>query len=294
MSEARTVFIEGVDSMEEEEEFQKLLDHAELEESALQFPRGYLSISQVNMYQRCGLQYQFRYVDDMVSPPGISLVEGSTIHKALEVGLREKMDTGKAGPVSVMKDVWTDTWKEKRKEVEDWGEDGEDKSRVIIEKRGLWLLDMYHKTKMPTINPVEVEKRFWTSVGENNIPVLGYIDLIDQDNLDPIGGRAVVDHKVVKSAKSQGDADNDPQLTLYAKVSNTNHVRFDCLCKTKTPKIVSVKSTRSNKEYLWLTKIFDKVAKAINAGIFLPADPTGWSCSAKWCGYYNMCRGKGR
>lgn len=293
MTEERTVFIEGADSMEEDEEFKKLVNETVLEESVLQFPRGYISISQLNMFIRCGLQYQFRYIDEMVSPPGISLVEGSSIHVALEVGLREKMDTGKIVPVSVMKDAWNDAWKEKKKEVEEWGEDGEQKVVKEVETRGLYLLNEYHKVKMPVVNPIEVEQRFWTNIGEHNIPVLGYIDMVDQDKIDLIEGRAVVDHKVVKSAKSQGDADSDPQLTLYAKVSHTNRVRFDCLCKTKTPKIRSVESTRTHKDYLWLAKIFDRVAEAINAGTFLPADPTSWVCSQKFCGYYHMCRGKG-
>ncbi len=294
MTEERTLFIEGANSLEEDEEFQKLIDQSELEESALQSPRGYISISQLNTYIRCGLQYQFRYIDDMVSPPGVALIEGSTIHKALEVGLREKMDTGKVGPLSVMKDAWSDAWKENKKGVVDWEEEGEQKTARVIEQRGLYLLNEYHRVKMPAINPIGVEQRFWTSIGEHNIPVLGYIDLVDQDKIDLIEGRVVVDHKVVKSSKSQGDADSDPQLTLYAKVSNTNRVRFDCFCKTKTPKIKSVESTRTHKDYLWLSKIFDRVAEAINAGMFLPADPTSWACSQRFCGYYHICRGKGR
>lgn len=294
MSGEREVFVEGFNSMEEDEEFQKLVDETKLEENALQLPRGYLSISQLNTFLRCGLQYQYRYIDGLVSPPGISLVEGSAIHKGLEVILREKKDTGKVAPMSVLHDAWYDAWKEKKKDITDWGEDGERKTVRDTESRDVGLLSLYYQTKMPVVNPIEVEQRFWTSVGNNNIPVLGYIDMIDQDELDLVNGRSVVDHKVVKSSKSQADANNDPQLTLYAKVSHTDRVRFDCLCKTKTPKITTVASTRVPTDYLWLVKIFDKVAEAINAGTFMPADPTSWACSPRFCGYYWHCRGKGR
>lgn len=282
MTEERVVYIEGFGSMEEDEEFQKLIDEAELEESALQSPRGYISISQIGTFLRCGLQYQFRYVDGLVSPPGAALVEGSSIHAALEVGLREKMDTGKVGPVSVMKDAWYDAWKEKKKEISDWGDDGEQKTIHTVEQRGPFLLTEYHRTNMPVINPIGVEKRFWSTIGKYNTPVLGYIDLIDQDKMDLVEGRTVVDHKVVKSAKSQADADSDPQLTLYAHVSQTNRARFDCFCKTKTPKIKSIETTRNKKDYLWLSKIFDRVAEAINAGMFLPAEPTSWACTHRF------------
>jgi len=294
MPEERTVFIEGIDSLEEDEEFQKLVNEAELEESALQFPRGYLSISQVNMFIRCGLQYEMRYIKDMISPPGVTLVEGSSIHKALEVGLREKMDTGKVAPASVMEDAWYGAWKEKKKEVEDWGEEGETQIASAIEKRGPVFINDYRNINMPLINPVGVEQRFWTTIGKHNIPALGYIDLLDEDKPGQLNGRVVVDHKVVKSSKSQGETDSDPQLTLYSKVSQTNRVRFDCFVKTKTPKIKTIESTRTKKDYLWLSQIFDRVGEAINLGVFLPADPTGWGCTPKFCGYYRVCRGKGK
>lgn len=294
MPEERTVFIEGADSLEEDEEFQKLINQAALEESALQFPRGYISISQLNMFLRCGLQYKFRYVDALVSPPGVSLIEGSSMHRALEVGLREKKDTGKAAPVSVMTDAWRDEWIEQKKDVEEWGDDGEYKTAQLLENRGLAWLQDYHANKMPNINPIDVEQRFWTTIGKNNIPVLGYIDLIDQDKIDLVDGQTVVDHKVVRSSKSQADADNDPQLTLYSMATQARRVRFDCFVKTKTPKIKSVSSTRTPHDYHWLARIFDKVAETISAGVFLPCDPTSWVCTRKFCGYYRMCRGKGK
>ena len=292
MTKERTLFIEGADSLEEDEEFQKLLDEAALEESALQSPRGYISISQLNMFMRCGLQYKFRYVDQIVRPPGVTLVEGSSIHKAVEVGLREKMDTGKVAPASIMQDAWRDTWTEKKKEIENWGDEGEKKTVQEVESRGLAFLSQYHMNKMPKINPIGVEQRFWTTIGKNNIPVLGYIDLIDQDRMDLVDGRSVVDHKVVRAVKSQADADNDPQLTLYSKVSQNRRVRFDCFCKTKTPKIKSVESVRTQQHYRWLAYLFDRIAETISAGTFLPADPSHWTCTPKFCGYYYMCRGK--
>jgi hypothetical protein len=288
----RAIFIEGVDSLEEEEEFQKLLDQAELEKSVLQFPRGYLSVSQVNMFMRCGLQYKFRYVDDVISPPGVSLVEGTSMHKALEVGLREKMDTSKIPPVDVMRDAWRDTWKKRHTDIQDWGDDGKVKASAAAEKHGMSFVTMYHRDNLPKTYPLGVEQRFWTSVGAHNIPTLGYIDLVDQEKIDLVDGKTVVDHKIVRATKSQADADSDLQLTLYSEVSDTRHVRFDCFVKTKSPKIKTVKSTRKRADYKWMSTVFDRVAEAINAGIFLPCDPTSWACTPKFCGYYRMCRGK--
>jgi hypothetical protein len=243
---------------------------------------------------RCGLQYKFRYVDDLIRPPGVALIEGSAMHKALEVGLKEKMDAGTVAPISVMLDAWHDSWKKKKKEVKDWGDGGKDKTERTIEGRAHSLVRQYHTDHLPQRNPTGVEQRFWTMIGETRTPVLGYIDLVDVDVVNEISGPTVVDHKVVRAAKSQSDADSDMQLTVYAQATGTPRVRFDSFCKTKIPKIKTIRSMRTTQDYKWAASIFDSVAQSVSKGVFMPADPTGWTCTRKFCGYYDSCRGKKR
>lgn len=294
VEEYEPFILEGMPELDDEEAFQKLIDAEELEEAELQLPRGYLSVSQVGMYMRCGLQYKFRYVDDIIRPPGVALVEGSAMHRALEVGLKEKMDAGTVAPVDVLLDAWQDSWKEKKTEVKDWGDDGKDKTEQTIENRGHTLIRLYHGDHLPKVNPTGVEQRFWTMVGETRAPVLGYIDLVDVDVVDDISGPTVVDHKVVRAAKSQSDADSDMQLTMYAQAVGTPRVRFDSFCKTKKPQIKSTRSMRTSQDYKWVAHIFDTVAENISKGVFMPADPASWVCSRKFCGYYDTCRGRRR
>ena len=287
----RTSFIEGDGGMEDDD-FQQLLDESALESSVLELPRGYLSVSQVNMYIRCGLQYQHRYIDNRVAPPGAALVEGSSMHTSLEVVLSEKKKSGTVAPVSVMLDAWHESWKERKKEVTDWGDKGASLEERGIITRATKFAHLYHDDHLPNIQPLDVEKRSYTMLGKHRIPVLGYIDLIDQENTDLINGRVVVDHKVVRSAKTQDSADSDLQLSLYALMENTRSVRFDCFVKSKLAKIKTVSSRRTQKDIDWMTRIFDNVAVNISKGIFIPCDPTSWACTKKYCGYYNFCRGK--
>jgi hypothetical protein len=293
-AEDKLFILEGMPAVEEEDEFKKLVKEAELEESTLYLPRGYLSVSQVGMYMRCGLQYKYRYVDDVIKPPGVALVEGSAMHKALEVGLIEKMQAGTVTPVDVMLDAWQDSWKQKKTEVEDWGDEGEQKVAETVENRGHTLIKMYHGTHLPERHPTGVEKRFWTMMGDTRTPVLGYIDLVDVETVDQIPGPTVVDHKVVRAAKSQADTDSDMQLTVYAQAIGTPRVRFDSFCKTKKPQIKTTRSMRTTQDYKWVAHVFDTVAQNISKGVFLPADPASWVCSRKFCGYYDSCRGKKR
>jgi len=269
-----------------------LVDESSLDTSELALPRGYLSVSQVNMYIRCGLQYQYRYIDSKVAPPGVALIEGSSMHTSLEVGLTEKKDKNTIAPVSVMLDAWHDAWKENKKEVTDWGDKGAALEERTAATRAAKFVQLYHDNHLPNINPLAVEKRAHTMLGKNRIPVLGYIDLIDQEDTDLINGRVVVDHKVVRSAKTQDAADSDLQLSLYALMENTRSVRFDCFVKSKLAKIKTVSSRRTQKDIDWMTRIFDSVAVNISKGIFIPCDPTSWACTKKYCGYYNSCRGK--
>jgi hypothetical protein len=284
-TDEKVVFLEG-DEVDVNEEYLRLTEQATLEESVLNLPRGYLSMSQVSMYLRCGLQYAYRYCDDLIRAPGVALVEGSAMHRALEVGLREKKDAGTVAPVNVLMDAWRDYWTENKKDIEDWGDAGKDSEAQVVENRGRLLLQEYHTTHMPVVEPEAVEQRFWTTLGKNRIPVLGFVDLIDVS-----GYRTVIDHKVVKSAKSQADTDSDMQLTLYSKACGTPNVGFDSFTKTKTPKIVQKRASRTPKDHAWIEGIFDHVAQAIHDGVFLPCDPAGWNCSAKWCGFWNLCRG---
>lgn len=286
--------VEGKSDVDEDVEFKKLIEARKLAESPLNLPRGYLSVSQVSMYLRCALAYEWRYVRDIIRPPGFALVEGKAMHRALEMGLREKMTVGSVTPIDVLLDAWRDTWTTSKTEVEDWGEDGEQKTVRTIEDRGRALIKLYHTEHLPKRDPTGVEQRFWMEMGEQRIPILGYVDLIDKENLDGIHGPTVVDHKVVKAAKSQSDADSDMQLTLYAHATRTPRVRFDSFCKTLKPKIKTTRSIRTVQDVRWVSHVFDAVAQNISKGIFIPTDPANWQCLPKYCGYYDLCRGKKR
>ena len=49
-----------------------------------ELPRGYLSASSIGMLQTCPKQFEFRYVKNIVIPPGKALVLGSSVHKVFE------------------------------------------------------------------------------------------------------------------------------------------------------------------------------------------------------------------
>jgi hypothetical protein len=232
------------------------------------------------------------------------MAEGKAMHRGLEVGHCEALKTGGV-TVDVMLDAYNDSWKGIRTDI-DWKLENDESEKEIV-SRDMLFLKMYHNDYLPTVRAVVdqsgpfVERRFFVSVGELCIPLLGYIDLLaepqslievlssNSKSLLPLIRSVVVDHKVVGRAKSQTDVKEDMQLTVYSHVAKTTAVRFNSFTKTKKPTIKTVEDTRTSADWAWVEYVIQEVAKGIAAGVFIPSAP-GWSCSSKWCGYYAECR----
>jgi hypothetical protein len=277
----------------------------------LNLPKKYLSISQVGMYLRCPRQYKHRYVQDLRRPPGVAITLGSSGHAALELTHHHLVDHQCPAKTESVLDCFADKWKELSALIEDW--ENEDPGK--LKDTGIALVRMYNQTVAPTVRPhVDtqnirgIEKKFEMSVA--GVPMLGYIDLIDTNStflfspeevaLMNAEGRsipsdlqtAIVDFKFKAKSMTQVEVDGSLQLTMYSLATGIHIVRFEQLLKTKIPKIKSVGSVRTRQDHLWLQHVVREVAESISKGSFPPCDPTSWICNAKWCGFWDQCRGK--
>jgi len=279
----------------------------------LSLPKGYMSISQVNMYLRCGRQYKFRYVDDHKRPPAVPMALGSGGHAALEVTHHHLVDHETPAPTEQLLSCFSDKWEEISLLVEDW----EGAVPGQIKDVGIALVRLYNSTVAPNVRPQVdaqqvrgIEKKFEITVG--GVPMLGYIDLIDansdiamsHEELERIRSvmgpkwvaadlrTSIADFKFTGKTMAQAVVDGSLQLTMYSLATGIAAVRFDQLIKTKVPKIKRAVSVRTSRDHAWLKHLVREVAEAVSKGVFPPCDPTEWVCSPKWCGYWAMCRGK--
>lgn len=299
-TESRVVFLEGSEDTDPDKEYQKMMEEASIEECALELPKGYLSVSQLLQYQRCPRQYYFRTVKGVVMPPSIAMAEGKAVHRSLEVGHWEAVKSGNVS-LDLMLDAYTDTWKNIRSDI-DWSIGNEDDaSEDQIQKRDHALLAIYQRFHLPVLKAIIdpmgpfIERRFWVTIGEMRIPLLGYIDLLAEERTDgPTSGTTMadppilIDHKVVSRTKSASDAQNDTQLTIYSMVAKVSQVAFNCLTSTKVPVVKMVRASRSMSDWHWAQFVIQQVAESIAKGSFPPGAPSWW-CSKKWCGWYDMC-----
>ncbi len=116
-------------------------------------------------------------------------------------------------------------------------------------------------------------------------PLLGYIDLIDEDGY-------IIDHKVTKRSWAKGKEHTDPQLTAYAlayrQISKKKEkgLRFDVMVRTKQPKIDQLYTKRNRYDIDRFRKLLYSVNQAIEKGAFYPNE--NYMCPA--CGYSDLCR----
>jgi len=249
----------------------------------MNLPKKHISVSQVEMYLRCPMQYFFRYCEQIVRPPSVALIEGSSGHVALAINNQQKIETHEDLPTRQVVECFSDTFSDKSQEIENWENDSKDE---VIKRSGN-LIAEYMEQTAPGIQPVAVETEYTVdlNIDDSNVPVLMYVDLEHE---------MLSDYKVVGRTKSQGDADNSLQLATYGVATGAKEAEFICLVKSKNPKINRVKTSLTESKTQWAAEVIGSVARAISKGVFPVCDPTHWCCSERFCGYWRLCRGKER
>jgi hypothetical protein len=102
----------------------------------------------------------------------------------------------------------------------------------------------------------------------------------------------VSDLKTTTKLWAQQKLDQEPQLTFYAMVEDTDRVRIDFLLDQKSGcKYAPKRATRDSHIKNILVEDVEEAAFLMKKGYFPRCDPTSWACTEKFCGYYKECRG---
>ena len=259
-------------------------------------PKGHLSPSQVEMFLRCGLQYQFRYVDGIIAPPGVALAQGKSAHFALERNNRHKLRSGEDLPTTTVLEAFQDKFSKEQKTIVNWYGLSEKKARADV----CTALESYMGELAPGVRPRHIEQKIEIDIG--GVPLVFVVDLVEEtrpgDEVTAVE-LAVLDYKTTGRAKTEADVNNSIQLRTYAIGASrgcgrrVERARLVSLLKGgKASATKHVAFTKASER--WVSDTYARVAGLIRTGAFHPADPGAWCCSAKWCGYWNQCRGKKR
>lgn len=242
------------------------------------------------MALRCGEQFRRRYMEGEIIPPGIAAGRGTGLHGANEVNMKQKVKSKEDLPLSDLKDVARDSFINAFKNgIYLAKEDRPSKNKIINDglNATLRLTTLYKDEVAPEIEPLEVEHPFSIDIPGIPLPLAGRMDIQREAKVD--------DLKSAGKSWDDGQIQKEIQPILYSLAhEHETRIRpefvYHILVDLKTgPKRQIQKLTATDEHYQALIKKMRMFCKSLEAGIFLPANPSSWWCSEKWCGYYYTC-----
>jgi hypothetical protein len=249
----------------------------------------HLSHTQISMYQRCGLQWYYRYQRGIKIAPSGPMVLGGSADATINFNYEHKIEKGEDEKLSTLEDKFHEEWDSRKIEIVDWkGEKPDD-----IEAAGRRALGAFRKEIAPATQPIEVQLEKEITFSNRPWTFLGYIDLIAEKN--DVEKPIIIDNKLAKRSPSPDLVAVHDQLTAYSAAQGILDVGLDVLVYgNKEPKAVSFAGTRTPEDAARYWRVVDLVYDSIIKGVFLPAprstgNSANWICSKEWCGYFDIC-----
>jgi len=250
----------------------------------------HLSASSIGDYIECGMLYRLGRIDKIpVEKRPDTLEFGTVIHLVLDEFYTGKMlDT--LLTLKQLQDCFEVHWSDRVKDSDDieYTKGNTFESLLLMGKE--LLSAWYHALPDDDFNVIGVEEPFSVNLPGIDVPVIGAMDLIEEDESGTI---IITDWKSSARSYSVDEVDKNMQLLLYQVAAKHNGyadreilLKFDCLIKTKTPKFESYWTTRSEIDEKRLINKIAIVWEGIQKGIFIPHTES-WRC--KTCSYKDAC-----
>lgn len=255
----------------------------------------HLSYSSISSYLMCGRAWRYHYLDKVPAPSSGAQVFGNAAHRTIESYIEQ------GAPIL---DLWHESWK-KQLELSVNGvkyDERKDESEHSLCNLGVKMFsDPDTIALVDSLKPLvieekpQIELKIELRVPGVPIPIVGYIDMIEQDGVP-------CDFKTSARSWNQDQADSEMQPTFYlAALNQIGHYlpgsdsksmafRHYVFVKTKKPQVQIWESSRTAADLFWLFGLIRDVWQGISTGVF-PPNPGTWKCSARHCEYYMICRG---
>ena len=248
--------------------------------------------SMLGMFLRCAHQFERRYIQGEIIPPGIAARRGSAIHKAAQINHEQKLHTKEDLPAGDLQDAARDHYVNLIREEGVFIPKDRISEKDQLLAGGLdaavRLTKLYRHSLAPAIQPILVEEKL-TMDANLDLPIQGTIDVLTTDNWLP-------DLKTADKSKGAGEAHHSLQLTFYAGLVAQHtgkwpeRISLEVLVNHKEPKLQSLPTKRRPEDWGNLMLRIQLMLAQIRAGLFPPCDPGAWVCSPNWCGYFWTCK----
>jgi len=250
----------------------------------------HLSASSIGDYVECSLLYMLGRIDRLSMEFKSDALEfGSVIHLVLG----EYYETKMVGDRMSLKDVH-ESFRQNWHRIAEGRMDikyakGKDFETLLMEGKDL-LTAWYMKLPEDNFKVLAVEEAFKFYIPGIDVPIIGAMDLIEEDEAGTI---IITDFKSSKKSFSISEIDQNQQLTTYQLAAKANGyadreilLRIDCLIKTIKPKFQQYYTVRTEIDEIRLIRKTKQVWEGISKGVFVPND-TSWKC--KNCSYKTAC-----
>ena len=243
------------------------------------------SASQLGTWTRCQMQWYYRYVEGIKSPPGVAALLGKGVDASVTANLQAKMA---GSPLSfteaqdVARDGVASAWSEEPPRVSD-----DDKIQDVgtCQDKAIVLAGIHHARVAPIIEPVALQQEAFLEPDGYDFTMKGYLDVVEAEK---IRDTKTTGKKPDPEAADRGSYAD--QLTLYGMMVPDKSLHLDYLVNVQKPYQVLIEATeRTELDQAKLLDKYQRMHMAVEAGIFQPTAADNWTCSQKWCGYWDRC-----
>ncbi len=248
----------------------------EKQEKTNYWPVNFLSFSQISTFQTCPLQYCYRYIQRIPTPPSVALSFGDIIHKVLqEVGGLFK--EGKKVSLKKAKEILASRW---------YSAGFANKTQEEkMKKEAVKILANFLKSFDPTVRVEALETPFAIRLNPQ-LKIGGKIDRLDKTK----EGLEIIDYKTGR-VWPQKEVDDSLQMTVYGLAAvdpglyNTDpaKMRFTFHFLNEG---VKISTTRTVSQLNKAKKEIEQVAAEISRSDFVPS-PGRW---CDFCDYRLLCQ----
>lgn len=284
-----------------------------------ELPRGYLSASAIGTLMNCPRQYKYRYIDGLIIPPTAALVTGSVMHKVFEEYYHDAMVSPVRFTVDQAVEMACDTASDYIVQNEIKLTDSEINT-MFDDVRP--LTRTYIENVAQHIKPLgtEEEVRVTLTCG---VDILAYLDLRHEiqytdeqvktaaENGEVLEKVGLCDYKITGKKWTPDRLKNSLQFNLYTYITDIHDVQIHNLVKVPYKPVASrrqvepgvqdyasnlrvLNHTFNGEDNAHIESLVESAARLITSGIFMPAPMDSWCCTPDWCGYWSLCRGRGR
>jgi RecB family exonuclease len=250
----------------------------------ISLPRGYLSHSQIRLYNECPQKYSFAYIEEIPTRINEKVFLGEIFHSTLENYFTRQISGARPDDEATIA-AFLDAFATSAKERDIVWEVPRRETRA----RGVAFVKHFLAHLAPTMKPLMVEKELSAEIEESGVTLKGVIDLLETDF-------SITDFKTTTSKWSASKARHSLQMIIYKFLFDRNFgnvhgsLKYEVLYAKNAGNVrhQSLHVSPGADDVARMLVLIDHVAEKIRQGVFDPqANPF---CA--YCDFLTVCRKK--